>query len=349
MKIIQLGYVKDPITGGEQYNAQFVDILSGYLDAEVIRNEFEAREYKSWRKPYIAFNELKWLKFCHKGDILLFPDTSYGRLLILSLLSRFKKGCRSIVIIHHFTYLNESGFRRIAEYLKQHIYYALIKEIVTPNIFTLDFARKLYPHKKIAVVPLPFELDYSQTDKYIDGEYLFVGTIERRKGLSLLLDALGIIRKESSLNFNLDIVGKIIDEAYYASLVQKAKELGIEDNVHFHGRVSRIELEEMYSKTEIFTFPSLLEGFGMVIVEAMSHGIPVIAFDNSAMPYTIKNGINGLLASNKDPISMAEQIIKLSGNKKLRQKLQTGMKETIENLCTFEDFKKAIKSNLITE
>lgn len=70
---------------------------------------------------------------------------------------------------------------------------------------------------------------------------------------------------------------------------------GLEDVVTFVGRISDEELKSYYSRAYCFVFPSLLEGYGMVLIEAMSYGLPVIAFDNSAIPFTVKNDRNGIL------------------------------------------------------
>ena len=97
-------------------------------------------------------------------------------------------------------------------------------------------------------------------------------------------------------------------------------------------------LNLFYEQAEIFTFPSLLEGYGIVLVEAISRGVPIVAFNNSAMPYTIEDGVNGLLASDRSALSLANKIKELSGNDKLRLKLQEGMKVTISTLKTYQDF-----------
>lgn len=65
-------------------------------------------------------------------------------------------------------------------------------------------------------------------------------------------------------------------------------ENGLEDVVSFSGRVSDEELRNYYSKAYCFVLPSLLEGYGMVLIEAMSYGLPVIAFNNSAIPFTLR-------------------------------------------------------------
>ena len=67
-----------------------------------------------------------------------------------------------------------------------------------------------------------------------------------------------------------------------------------------------------------------------------------MAFDNSAMPYTIQHGVNGLLAKNRDAEALAGCIREIVGNRELRQKLQQGMRTTVGSLNTQSDFEKAI-------
>ena len=105
----------------------------------------------------------------------------------------------------------------------------------------------------------------------------------------------------------------------------------------------QIESAECYQKAEIFTFPSLLEGYGIVLIEAFNNGLPIICFDNTAMPYTVKDGINGFVAKNKDARDMASKIQNLIGNVSLREKLQESIEDTVMHLKTQEDFEKGIK------
>ena len=140
----------------------------------------------------------------------------------------------------------------------------------------------------------------------------------------------------------MNIVGKIANEKYYDELKKLIKGFGLNENVCFHGRISDEKLKECYQKAEIFTFPSLLEGYGIVLVEAFNNGLPVICFDNTAMPYTVKDGVNGLLAKNMDYRDLSDKIQLLSGNKNLREKLQKGVEATIQKLKTQNDFKQAI-------
>ena len=223
-------------------------------------------------------------------------------------------------------------------------YASLMDSIIVPSPFTLDIARNLFPHKQIFYVPLPFEREFKKSQNFKIGNLLYVGTIEERKGLSYLINAISLLGDKESVNLN--IVGKVVEQSYYEKLQLQIASLGLSDNVHFLGRVSDETLAACYQKAEIFTFPSLLEGYGIVLIEAFNNGLPIICFDNTAMPYTVKDGVNGLLVKNKDAKDFAYKIQLLMGNSFLREKLQEGIENTVMHLNSKEDFEGGVRDFL---
>ena len=132
-------------------------------------------------------------------------------------------------------------------------------------------------------------------------------------------------------------------DAYYRSLKEYIIEHGIEDKVIFEGRVSDERLNWLYENALLFLFPSLLEGYGWVMIEAMGRGVPVVAFNNSAMPYTVKDRVNGLLISNKNSDEMAEKVCEIISNKEELLRLQKGA------LKTYNDVPNQIDLNKMTD
>jgi glycosyltransferase involved in cell wall biosynthesis len=103
----------------------------------------------------------------------------------------------------------------------------------------------------------------------------------------------------------------------YENIRQKIKELKLHDHVTLVGRVSNIE--EYYKKASMFVLTSRTECLPMVLIEAQTHKLPIVAFDVSAGVKTIvKNGINGTLIRPFDVHSMAKHIIELIENPPLR-------------------------------
>lgn len=341
-RIIYLDHQGNSVTGGHKYNDAFVAYLENLSGFELLLTPSCARTYRGWKKVISPLAELKHLRKFDRNKIVMFGDTSYKHHFLLAFFARFFTHAKKTMIVHHFSFIGKEGLLwKFYKWLMCR-YTSLMDFIIVPSPFTLDVAKELFPNKKIFYVPLPFEQKYRQSETYETGNLLYVGTIEERKGLSYLIDAISLLENKNEVKLN--IVGKVVDPIYYENLKQQIAALDLSNNVCFHGRVSDEALVDCYQKAEMFTFPSLLEGYGIVLVEAFNNGLPVICFNNTAMPYTVKDGVSGFVAKNKDAKDMADKIQRLMGNTVLRTKLQEGIKETVLLLKTNDDFECAIES-----
>lgn len=126
---------------------------------------------------------------------------------------------------------------------------------------------------------------------------LSLGRLVESKNLAFLLDALAKIPDRA---WTLDIVG---DGPQRVTLEQQAMRLNLADRVRFHGHHN--ETERFYQQSDLFLFPSRLESFGLVILEAMSHGVPALAIRADGRRYLnanheiIKSECDGLLAADE--------------------------------------------------
>jgi glycosyltransferase involved in cell wall biosynthesis len=109
---------------------------------------------------------------------------------------------------------------------------------------------------------------------------LYVGTIEPRKNLTALLEAFHHLLATHDLR--LVFVGK--KGWLYEGFFRRLRELGLEDRVIFTGYVPDEDLPAIYSVADLFVFPSLYEGFGLPVLEAMACGVPVICSNTSSLP-----------------------------------------------------------------
>lgn len=152
-----------------------------------------------------------------------------------------------------------------------------------------------------------------------DGTYhlLFVGQCASVKGLEYLLQAVALLKGREVV---LDIVGNTAAEpAYFIKLSNLVTQLGLADRVNFHGHVSdKAKLAQCYEEATIFVLPSLVEGFGIVLLDAMSFGLPIVATKVGAIPELVEDGVNGLLVSPADPAALAVTIDKLLTSPELR-------------------------------
>lgn len=110
---------------------------------------------------------------------------------------------------------------------------------------------------------------------------LFVGRLVPTKGLRDLIRAMAATR---DLPVSLDILGQGFDLGYCQNLVT---DLGLKERVRFHGQRPRNEVDKFYADADIFVFPSYREAGGIVVTEAMSHGLPLIVADRGGPASTV--------------------------------------------------------------
>jgi glycosyltransferase involved in cell wall biosynthesis len=150
------------------------------------------------------------------------------------------------------------------------------------------------------------------------GFILSVATIEPRKNLTSLLEAYHALRSEFAEN-RLVLVGK--KGWLYADFFRRIRELGLEDQVIFPGYVPDEDLPAMYSAADLFVFPSLYEGFGLPVLEALACGAPVVASNASSLPEVA--GDAALLVDPNDGEALVHEMRAVLSNAELSHDMQT--------------------------
>lgn len=165
---------------------------------------------------------------------------------------------------------------------------------------------------------------------------LFVGRIEPLKGLPVLIHALDLIRKKGEPCvgcYCLMVIGGEPDaseECMTEEMVKvKAlcKELCVEDLVVFLGKKSQETLPYYYSSADVLIMPSYYESFGMVALEAMACGTPVIASQVGGLPFLVKNGKTGFVIHEKDPEALADALLRIMTDADLKNQLGSNAAE----------------------
>jgi glycosyltransferase involved in cell wall biosynthesis len=136
---------------------------------------------------------------------------------------------------------------------------------------------------------------------------LAVGSIVPRKGYLVLLDALARIDKRGLGNWHLDVVGSVRDQAEYQRVVGAIEEAGLGDRVALLGAVNDDNLEALYQNADLFVMPSLFEGYGMVLGEAMARGVPILCTTGGAAAETVPDGA-GVKVPPGDVEALAEEL-----------------------------------------
>lgn len=137
---------------------------------------------------------------------------------------------------------------------------------------------------------------------------MYVGPLIQRKGIEYLIKAMPGIISECGKTILL-----IVGEGNQEYLEKIAISLNVSDSVVFEGFVPEDKLSMYYNSCDIFVLPSLQEGFGMVMAEAMACGKPVIATNTSAIPEVL--GDAGLTVPPRDSRALSEAVITLLKDK----------------------------------
>jgi glycosyltransferase involved in cell wall biosynthesis len=246
--------------------------------------------------PYGTFRKTKYKKIITICDVtpLLFPET-HGRMNVWHhrfVLPAILKQADHIITI------SESSKKDIMRCFK------VPEEKITVTLLAADKsfqpAPTVIPTDDIANLPRPYILN--------------VGTLEPRKNLEGLLRAFATARRKG-VSHSLVITGaRGWGRSPLAGLIQ---ELALDDAVIFTGFVDDTDLPHLYAGADFFVYPSLYEGFGLPILEAMSCGTPVITSNVSSMPEVA--GKAALLVDPRSQAELASAISRLAGDPDLRE------------------------------
>ena len=174
------------------------------------------------------------------------------------------------------------------------------------------------------------------TDKF---KILFVGRHIERKGICYLIEAAKYLPRDK---FEIRIVG-------VGDLTEKLKSLAAEVStspdaaeIIFTGKLSPEALTNEYRNANVFTLPAIVdskgdtEGLGVVLIEAMELGLPVVASDVGGIPDVVVDGESGILVPEKDPQALADAFKRLEANPALLQKLLEGSRKRIQDCFTWD-------------
>ncbi len=168
------------------------------------------------------------------------------------------------------------------------------------------------PSEKIVVVPCAYEASPVRTrakrEKSRTLSVLWAGNVVLAKGIAYLIEAAKLLSNE---DVRFVVAGAIgISDAAIALAP---------DNVTFLGRVTRDRMDEIYREADIFIFPTLSDGFGMTQVEAMGHGLPVIATPNCGD--VVSDGLDGFIVPAGDARALAEAVNRFASQKDLVEEM----------------------------
>jgi len=217
------------------------------------------------------------------------------------------------------------------------------KAIIASSEFVTNEFLKSYLEKTSTIPPGIDTKLFKPSKNKEKYRILFVANLiksEYYKGLNYLLEAIKIIKKQIP-EIKLVVVGEGNLREHYENT---ARNLGLEKNVEFRGKVDRKNIVKEYQKSWVVIVPSLFDATPNVLLEAMACKIPVIGTKIGGIPYVIDNNFTGLLIQKKNPKAIANAVLKLLKNPRIAEKFgREGYKKVKESFTWEIQAEKTIK------
>lgn len=277
--------------------------------------------------------------FCYSFILLkkLKPDIIHSHSADMGFVISFACRLYGIPIVdavHGFTFPDpqHSLFKRYSElfFLK----HSNFKSIMSEDGYGKDFFQK-YNLKNFVYIPNGIDLSSFQKELKISSKkinILFIGRLEKQKGLEYLMEALRIL-KDQTQNFEVKIVGDGSELVTLKTLVEK---YGLNKFVKFIGKVNHSQTVKYYFASDIFVLPSIWEGFPVTLLEAWGAKLPTIITNVGGIAKICKNNINAIIVPPRNPGEIAKSILTLINDSNLGNELGERGYKLVKSKYTWE-------------
>jgi len=236
---------------------------------------------------------------------------------------------------HYFRILPRRYVRfRIAKHTN--FYYNHVDHVLTPSDAALKWLKRHSVTTPATIVPTGIVkgpmIDRAEVRRTLgiapDARILlYVGRLAREKNLQVLLEAAERIFLDDP-RARLWLVG---DGPFRAECVQMVRRAGIGDRVKFVGFVPRAEVDRYYAAADLFVFSSITETQGLVVQEAMTHGLPAVVVAGGGACASVVDGLNGFVVKN-EPAEIAGTARQIFGNETLYARLSEQAPRSVREL-----------------
>ncbi|MCL1967398.1 MAG: glycosyltransferase family 4 protein [Fibromonadales bacterium] len=288
--------------------------------------------------PYVIFGSLKTLSLCRKlKPEIIHVHWPFPHAFMAFFAKFFCRRTKVMLTFYSAELLLAKKKKWIRPILKTFIKRA--DSVIAISSFARDTVKNIY-NRDIEILPYgtTFNSEVGNSkEPQQEGKFrvLFVGRHIERKGIDYLIKAAATLDSEK---FQIRIVGG-------GDLTEKLKKQAEEDapeQVIFLGKLSKEDLEKEYKNANCFVLPAIVdskgdtEGLGVVLIEAVEYGVPIIASDVGGIPDVVIDKKTGLLVPEKNSQALANAIKELSQNKDLQKSLALGASEHVKRYFSWD-------------
>lgn len=295
---------------------------------------------------YKLFSYLKVLLLCfkklvtHKYDLVYIAPTIsgigfYKDFLIVLVFKMFRKK----LIFHLHNGLKSKDINSIDHWLYK--YFFKKTEVILLSELLYQEINDYVKFERIYICPNGIEQIENSNKKNKRSEngipvILFLANLLMTKGVLELVEACSLVKKKG-FEFRCIIIGGERD-FMKKDLLRMIARNNLDNEIKYLGPKFGKEKQKYFMSSDIFVLPTYYETFGIVLVEAMQYGLPVISTDVGGIPDLIEDGHNGYLVKKKDSIALANSIIKMISNRCLMEIMGREGRKRFLNSYTFSIF-----------
>ena len=310
--------IRDSVLINRTFDCDYVNLSASRKLDEVGK----AGIVKIWRM-FTALCALTGKLLTHRYDICCLAIVCHGTAVLKDapFVLACKLFCRKIVIQQHnkgmTAYVDRWPYRWLLPLVYRGTKVIILSWRLYPDI------ERVVPKENVVVCPNGIKVGTAGTSERIENEVprlLFLSNLLESKGVFILMDALKIL-SDKGIPFKCAYVGAESKEIDARRLAKELDHRGLGGRVSYLGRKTGEAKEQEYAKSDLFIFPSYDECFGIVLLEAMSHRLPIVTTDEGGIPDLVEDGVNGLICERKNPESLANCIETLLAAPELRSKM----------------------------
>lgn len=346
MNIFYCGEIKNNFrTGGELFiNQIFGDLstkgcsIDAFMDQDLSRLKGDGDYFK---KNLFLYKKLRLMP-PNTVVIQNIQSLDYLKYFLANILIRYRrKDLKFLLIVQQIYHFNLNIIKRIINRIVIYLYLHFFDKIVTTSQFLKRELIQLGANgNKINIVGAAGQTFntkniYKKKNRLLV-KLLCVGHIRKIKGQIILIQALRYLK---DLNWSLTLVGDTSpgDIYYKKELNKMIKELNLSERVFWAGRLEGEKLAEVYLASDIVVVPSLYEGYGLVVQEAMSFGAVVVASNVGGIPELLRDKAEGFLFIPRDSKALANILRELIMNSGLRKRIGMQAQGRASRLPTWDD------------
>lgn len=249
-------------------------------------------------------------------------------------LSSYTKGYHKKCILSDIYYFFHKKYKEIPCITKSNLASKLLEKKGFKNITTIGVGLDSERFHDVGEMDEKIkELQYKKSKENLR-YMLYIGKIEERRNIKFLIDIL-----QKSIQYNPQIRLLIIgtgNEKYFSECVEYAKQKGVYDKIIYYKSFEQNKLPYIYKCCDLFLLPTYYEIFGMVLLEAMYFGLPVITTLNGGSSTLIKNEKNGMICDLNDLNEWIEAIMKCLNNEIYMESISKNAQQFVKNNFTWD-------------